>query len=190
MSTAAVDGEALRSLVQGARTGDPLAAERLVREHEGWLRSVVFAVVGDAWLVDDTVQQVWARVWEHLDGLRTPDRLRPWLYQIARRTALDVSIGQRRQRQRERGIDNAADSRPDLRVRRPDEAAEAAEAERALLAAVQRLDPEYREPFVLRHLEDWSYAQIAEVLELSEAAVESRLVRARRQLRERLGGMV
>ena len=48
----------------------------------------------------------------------------------------------------------------------------------------------YREPFVLRHLEDWSYAEIGEVLGLSVDTVETRLVRARRLLREMLQGKV
>jgi RNA polymerase sigma-70 factor (ECF subfamily) len=44
----------------------------------------------------------------------------------------------------------------------------------------------YREPFVLRHLEDWSYRQIAETLDLPVDTVGTRLVRARRMLQETL----
>jgi RNA polymerase sigma-70 factor (ECF subfamily) len=55
---------------------------------------------------------------------------------------------------------------------------------------VQSLPALYREPFVLRHLQDWSYAEIGEVLGLTTETVETRLVRARRMLREMLQGKV
>jgi RNA polymerase sigma factor (sigma-70 family) len=64
------------------------------------------------------------------------------------------------------------------------------ETRETILRAVQALPVLYREPFVLRHLEDWSYAQIADVLGLTLEAVETRLVRARRSLREALRGKV
>ena len=64
------------------------------------------------------------------------------------------------------------------------------ELEATLLQAVQALPVIYREPFVLRHLEDWSYAEIGEVLGLSVDTVETRLVRARRLLRESLQGKI
>ena len=59
-----------------------------------------------------------------------------------------------------------------------------------LLQAIEALPALYREPFVLRHLEDWSYAQIGELLGLPTETVETRLVRARRLLREALRGTV
>jgi RNA polymerase sigma-70 factor (ECF subfamily) len=48
----------------------------------------------------------------------------------------------------------------------------------------------YREPFALRHLEGWTYAEIGTVLDLPLETVETRLVRARRLLREMLSGKV
>jgi len=72
----------------------------------------------------------------------------------------------------------------------PPAAVAARETRATLLQAVQALPAPYREPFVLRHLEDWSYAQIADVLGLTAEAVETRLVRARRLLRDMLAGKV
>jgi RNA polymerase sigma-70 factor (ECF subfamily) len=59
--------------------------------------------------------------------------------------------------------------------------------EARLLAALGRLGRRYREVLVLRHLEGRSYAQMAEALGLSTAAVEKRLTRARAFLRRELG---
>ena len=55
-----------------------------------------------------------------------------------------------------------------------------------VLGAIRGLPAIYREPFILRHLEDWNYQQIAQTLGVSVEAVETRLVRARRLLREAL----
>ena len=72
----------------------------------------------------------------------------------------------------------------------PLRAVEASETRETLLRAVQSLPALYREPFVLRHLENWSYAEIGELLGLPDETVETRLTRARRLLREMLHGKV
>jgi RNA polymerase sigma-70 factor (ECF subfamily) len=59
-----------------------------------------------------------------------------------------------------------------------------------MLEAIAALPELYREPFVLKHLEDMSYKQIGELLDLPPDTVETRLVRARRLLRDRLAGRV
>ena len=64
------------------------------------------------------------------------------------------------------------------------------ETHQRVLNAIAGLPEIYREPFVLRHLEDWSYKQIAEAMDMPVDTVETRLVRARRLLREALKGRV
>jgi RNA polymerase sigma-70 factor (ECF subfamily) len=64
------------------------------------------------------------------------------------------------------------------------------ERHEAVLDAVASLPALYREPFVLKHLEGWSYRQIGEALGLPTDTVETRLVRARRRLRQKLAGEV
>jgi RNA polymerase sigma-70 factor (ECF subfamily) len=55
-----------------------------------------------------------------------------------------------------------------------------------VLNAVRALPALYREPFVLRHLNNWTYQEIADVMGMPVDSVETRLVRARRLLREAL----
>jgi len=80
--------------------------------------------------------------------------------------------------------------REQLRHQRPVEAphhsAISGEQRKLLGAAIRALPALYREPFVMRHLQGWSYAEIGEVLGMPVDTVETRLVRARRQLREAL----
>ncbi len=189
MVSATLDTHAMGRLVAEARQGDRSAADRLIREHDRWVRSIVYSVTGRVDLVDDVAQQVWTRVWQRLDTLRDPRRLKPWLYNITRNASIDAGIARKRRPAAlslEPGLEPAA-VRADVN---PVGSAIASETHRKLLEAVQSLPALYREPFVLRHLEDWSYAQIGEVLALSVETVETRLVRARRLLRETLKGKV
>jgi RNA polymerase sigma factor (sigma-70 family) len=189
MSTVAIDAESVRQLVALAQQGSRTAVERLIRQHEAWVRSAIYAVTGRVDLVDDIVQQVWVRVWQRLGTLENPRQLQAWLYTIARNAAIDAS--QVEQRQRALAGPLEADARkPERRHEGPFGAAAGNELQETLLRAVQSLPVIYREPFVLRHLEDWSYAEIGEALGVSVDTVETRLVRARRLLREMLQGKV
>ena len=180
-----IDAESMRLLVAEAQHGSRAAAERLIRQHDGWVRSAIYAVTGRVDQVDDIAQQVWLRAWQRLGTLDSPKRLRPWLYAIARNAALDARFADRRRETRVGRLDRDAHE-PDGRQTGPASVAAGNELRETLLRAVQALPALYREPFVLRHLEDWSYAEIGETLELSIETVETRLVRARRLLREML----
>jgi RNA polymerase sigma-70 factor (ECF subfamily) len=184
-----VDAESMRQLVAEAQQGDRIAADELVRQHEAWVRSAIYAATGRADWVDDIAQLVWARAWERLGTLENPRQLRAWLYTIARNTAIDYSVAHRRQRSTTAPLEDEAGWQ-DRRQPTPDTTVGGRELQETLLRAVQALPALYREPFVLRHLEDWSYAEIGEVLSLPVESVETRLVRARRLLREMLAGKV
>lgn len=173
-------------VVSAARRGDHHATEQLVKEHERWIRSVIFAVLGRGELVDDVAQQVWTRVWEKLPTLSRPQNLRSWLYRIARNAAIDAGKHARLQRDAESAlqIDPLAPHPRASATSTHD--APAGELHGAIMQAIRALPAIYREPFVLRHLQEWSYAEIGEVLSLPVATVETRLVRARRLLRELL----
>lgn len=188
MTSATIDVEALGALVSEAQSGNRRAADRLVREHDGWVRGVIYGVTGRSDLVDDIAQQVWTQVWERLPSLKEPARLRSWLYAVARNAAIDASQAARRRATA--GLDGLVESQRDQRQASPARLALHDELHETLLRAVEALPALYREPFVLRHLEDWSYATIGEALGLPVETVETRLVRARRLLKESLKGKV
>ena len=188
MTDATVDPDIAQALVTEAQRGSRSAVDRLIREHEGWVRGVIYATTGRADLVDDVAQQVWTQVWQRLDSLNDPRRLRAWLYAVARNAAIDAS--QDRRRRGGLGLDYVADVVGDKPERGPVASAVGEELRDTLMRSVEALPALYREPFVLRHLEDWSYAEIGDLLGLSVETVETRLVRARRLLREMLKGKV
>ena len=173
-------------LIEAIQQGDKFAFEDFVRRHESWIRSVVFGVLGQRDAVDDVVQQIWAAVWQRISGLRDSRRWRPWLYSLSRNAALDAGRQVTRRREQMRSLAAEAAVRPRQQVDRSCDDADVSERHAVALDAIRALPALYREPFVLRHVNGWSYKEIADVMGIPVDTVETRLVRARRRLRERL----
>jgi len=190
MSSVAGDSKVVGVLVSRAQRGERAAAETLVQVHDGWLRAIVFGLCGRREYVDDLVQHVWTQALRRLDSLREPTQLRAWLYRIARNAVVDAGTARSRQARREAPVEAAQHLVPDHATAPPPDELQRRETRNAILEAVAALPAHYREPFVLRHLENWSYAEIGETLGLPLATVETRLVRARRQLRDALRAKV
>lgn len=181
---AAEEHEPELPVIEAIQRGDAHALAELMRRHGSWVRSVIFGVLGRTDELDDVAQRVWMQVWRQARTLDDATRWRVWLYRIARHAATDA--GRSRQRRRRllsvllrRGAEPAAGAAADQPLI-------AGEKHQAVLTAISELPELYREPFVLKHLEGWSYAQIGETLGLAVDTVETRLVRARRLLREKL----
>jgi RNA polymerase sigma-70 factor, ECF subfamily len=174
--------DAEQPVIEAIRAGDRYAFSELVQRHDRWIRAVVFGVLGRSDAVDDVVQQIWASVWQRIGELRDAQRWRSWLYRMARNAALDA--GREITRRRRLG----ENTRPQTRLERistpPNGEVDRDEQRREVLMAIEGLPAIYREPFVLRHLNDWSYQEIADVMDMPVDSIETRLVRARRLLRE------
>jgi RNA polymerase sigma-70 factor (ECF subfamily) len=174
------------TVVVALQRGDGEAFRELLRRQDRWVRGVVFAILGDAQRVDDVAQQVWTTVWEQARDLRDVRLWKPWLYRLARNAALDAGRETTRRRAFTDRLLRRVPEEPSAPP--PEDHLVANERERAVLTAIQALPAMYREPFALRHLEGWTYRQISELLELPVDTVETRLVRARRMLRDALEG--
>ncbi len=174
-------------VIEAVRSGDPTAFEEMVRRHSRSVRGVIFGVLGDADRVDDVAQQVWQGVWSRIDDLREVRQWRPWLYRLARNAAVDAGRKQTRQK---RLAEQVAQAVPRAAPAPPDGELGNRERQETILDAIRSLPALYREPFVLRHLENWSYQRVAEAMDMPPATVETRLVRARQLLREALSGKV
>ena len=170
-------------VIDAIRGGDRYAFDELVRRHHPWVRGVIFGVLGDVDRVDDAAQQVWAALWERIGELRDVKRWRPWLYRLARNAAIDSGRDTRRRRQLAQAF---ATSRSAGSSGPADDRAVREEQHREVMTAIQALPALYREPFVLRHVNGWSYRRIGEMMNMPVDSVETRLVRARRFLRDSL----
>ncbi len=180
------DIDAQQPVIEAIRQGDSYAMTEFVRHNERWVRGVIFGILGRTSDLDDVVQRVWIQVWREARRLEDLSRWRHWVYRIARNAATDVL---RRRRREKDAIVRKADTPAD-----PGSPADARlagrEQEQLVLESIAALPEIYREPFVLKHMEDLSYKEIGELLGLPSDTVETRLVRARRLLREQLAGKV
>ena len=171
-------------VIEAVQCGDRQAFEELLRRHDRWVRGIILGVLGQSDAVDDVSQQVWSAVWRRIGELRNLRRWRSWLYRLTRNAAYDAGreISRRRNHQQAHASSmiqhETSLTSVDVSLRE--------EQHRMVLDAIQALPVLYREPFVLRHVNGWSYKQIAEVMDMPVDSVETRLVRARRRLRESL----
>lgn len=176
-------------VVEALQQGDPYALDELMRRHGSWVRGVAYGILGDPSRVDDVCQQAWTAVWEQARRLREPSRWKAWVYRLVHNAAIDAGRDKRRTRRTVQELaESALADRPPWGPSRPDEVLSGAEQRNAMREAIRSLPAIYREPLVLRHIEGWSYRRIAEVMKLPVDTVETRLVRARRLLREMLRG--
>ena len=143
------------------------------------LRHYARALTGDRTVADDLVQDTLERAWSKLHLYRRGTDLRAWLFTVMH----NVYVNQRRAARPSVLLD---DDMPEL-------AQPARETDTLMLrdldAAIRRLPPDQREVLLLVALEDMSYSEAADALEIPIGTVMSRLARAREKLRAMLSGL-
>jgi RNA polymerase sigma factor (sigma-70 family) len=180
-------------LVVRSRRGDAAAFAALIGSFERVALAVAFSVTGDGQSAGDVVQDAFLRAWQRIADLKEPERFAGWLCGIVRNLAIDAARARAvrtravREMQEDACCANAngggALAAGDLGPL--DELGRREECQR-VAAALHRLDDVSRSAVVLRYYENLSSKQIAELLGIAPTAVDMRLMRARRQLREHL----
>jgi len=165
-----------------AQRGDRAAFARLVQAYQGPVYNLCYRMLGNAAEAEDATQETFLRVYTKLNTYSQDHKLSSWMLSIASHYCID-------RLRRRRGETLSLDEEPVAAIlpaheAGPEESALTAEAREAVQAAVNRLDPAYRVPLILRYWHDLSYAEIADVMGLTVQAVKSRLHRARLQMIE------
>ena len=176
-------GTHVTALVLQAQCGETDAQELLWKEHQRWLAVILLAHRPRGTDLEDLMQDVALQFVNSIASLRNPEALRPWLRRIAINTCRGTA---RKQRPAGAIVLDSEGCRnvPDRESRTAPEQLMAGEERDRLIAHVQTLPEIYREPLLLRGLRSLAYRDIADILDLSIAAVETRIARARRMLRE------
>ncbi len=172
-------------LVEALKQGDTAAMSELIDRHERWVRGAVYAVLGNSDQVEDVVQRVWMRAWQRIDQLDDPRRWKHWVYRMARNAAIDAGRKIKRKRNLRQKLTEMATDATAIQAT-PAREATIREQHGKVMVAIENMPAIYREPFVMRHVQNWTYRQIAETLDLPVDTVGTRLVRARRLLAEAL----
>ena len=181
------------ALVRAACAGDRVAFGRLFRDLHPRVHRTVWGMMGSEAEADEVAQDAFIKAWENRDKFNFQSQYATWVHRIAINCALDALRRRKRLRSRFMSLfstsgDNPSDAARESPVSRtaprsqPDAEARARELGNLIEAAVNELPEEQRTVLVLREYEDYSYAEIAETLNIRPGTVMSRLHAARQKL--------
>ncbi len=182
-------------LVERAQSGDFAAFQELVLPHEKRLFSLAKRMTRNEQDAEDIVQDTLLKAIDKLETFRTESSFGTWLYSIALNAGRQYLVHRKRRATTpaEELLDNSSHHEDHHRLREwrdPHLVLEANEIRKFISEAVDELPAEYSVPFLLRYEEELSIKEIAGLLELSEAATKSRVLRARLFLREKLDSIL
>lgn len=182
-----------RDLVHRARRGDFEAFDQLVTRYERPLYKLAVRIVQNTHDAEEVVQDSFLSALEHLKDFHEQSAFHTWLVRIATNHALKVL---RKRRGLPMTSPTPAPNRDDDPLPHPDfiapwredprQIAQRRETRELLDQALQQLDEKYRLVFLLRDVEGFSTEEAAQALEITQANVKVRLLRARLMLREQL----
>jgi RNA polymerase sigma factor (sigma-70 family) len=170
-------------LAASARAGDRVAFGQLAKRWQPKLYAHACRLMGDAELARDVVQDGWGDIAKGLARLDDAAVFPAWAYRIITRRAAD-SI---RRRQRDRRLTENYTAQP-MQEDNGTAIIEAHADRTPLTKAMASLPPEQSAAIALFYLEDFSIAEIAAALNIPVGTVKTRLMHARRKLRDALEG--
>src|SRR2546427_8593878 len=178
--------------VSRLKANEDAAYDELVRTYSGPIYHVAYRMTGDAAEASDVVQDIFLKIFRNIGGFKGEAALKTWIFKIAFSEILNrLRWWKRRHRFTTLSLDESANGDAASHSVRhagptPEEILQAKERENAIQQALWRLSGEHRSIIVLRDIEGFSYAEIAEVLGISIGTVKSRLARARTHLKKSL----
>ena len=180
-------------LVAQAQQGDAAAIAKLILRYQDRIFNVILKICGNYQDAAELTQETFVKVIEKVGTFKGQSSFYTWLFRIA--VNLTLNYCKRRGRVKFMSLDQVTGANSqsgkkelisflmDKSVSDPAELVEKKEIENILLAALERLDEKYRAIIVLRDIEDMSYEQISDALDIELGTVKSRLSRSRMRLR-------
>lgn len=180
-----------RQLVRGLQQRDEDAFEEMVETYQHRVFNTTYHIVGDREEAKEVTQEVFIAVFKHIDSFRGDSKFSTWLFSIATNRAKNrIKYLSRRDHKQHQNIQATTESKfddnPDSvghSSAKPDEEAMGRELEEVIQAGIESLKEKYRTIVVLRDVENLSYEDISEALDVPEGTVKSRLYRARSKLK-------
>lgn len=167
-------------LVAAARSGDMAAFEELVRSHQHEVYGLAMRLTGNRELAADVAQEALVRAWRALPNFRGDAAFSTWIYRIT------VNVAWTRKRQAARRAARSLDEIGEVAEASsigPEQAGEAADLRGRIRRALDQLPAGQRTLVVLKDVEGWTHAEIADALGISVSAAKVRLHRAHLKLR-------
>jgi RNA polymerase sigma-70 factor (ECF subfamily) len=171
--------------------GDEYAFEILVIRHQTSVLNLIYRFIGDRAQAKDLAQEVFLKVWQAAKSYEAKAKFTTWIYQITVNLCFNELKSSRRKKwfQFLRFGENQENTVEEVLVDpspSPEDLLLSREQSRRITEALQSLPDNQRMALVLKRYDDLSYQEIAKILNCSVSAVESLLVRAKRNLQEKL----
>lgn len=174
-------------LVRKSQDDDERAFGELVSRYESKVYSLALKMLRNPEDAEDVLQDTFLRAYRGIKSFKGNSTFSTWIYRITANSAL---MRLRKRQLPTVSIDDADEREAPINIADwapgPVEQMLNQETQAAMTEAIEALPPEFRQVFVLRDVEELSNAEVAEILDLSVAAVKSRLHRARLKVRNRL----
>jgi RNA polymerase sigma-70 factor (ECF subfamily) len=179
-------------ILRGLRAGIESAYEELIDRYQGGVYGIVFRLLGNQNDASDVVQEVFLKVFRSVGSFRGQSSLKTWIYRIAVNEAHNHRRWFSRHCCREVAVEGQnAEHADSLKLaadpgRSPFEQALESENRTLIEQALDRINPVFRTAVILRDIENLSYEEIADILQVSLGTVKSRILRGRDALRREL----
>lgn len=175
-----------KTLVDNILAGDQNAFKTLIGQYQRLVTHFVFRMVPSQADREDICQEVFVKIYQHLDRFRFDSSLSTWIGRIAYNTCLNHLEKKKLPLYDDLSDDDREFEPVDDESAQPDFGYEKREISTILKAVIDRLPPVYRAIVTLYHLDEMSYAEIADIMNMPEGTIKSYLFRARKQLKEML----
>lgn len=163
-------------LVNQCLEGNRQAFEAVIDKYQGVVYNMAFRMVNDRDDAQDIAQTVFIKVYRNLNRYNPKYKFFSWLYRIAMNETVNF-LKRRRPGEPVEYHHLPGDASPETLYDR-------SEQHDTLQQAIGELKPDYRIVIILKHLQEFSYLEISELLNIPEKTVKSRLFTARQLLRE------
>ena len=172
-------------LIRKCKAGQSRFYEPLVRAYEPAGLRLAVAMMGNVDDAKDALQMAFIKAYDTLPRFDLRRPFGPWFFQILRNQCRDM-LRSRKAKFKVEALDERLEERPADADGGPERIRQRNAAKEALWRALERIGPDHREILVLKELEGFRYAEIAQILEIPEGTVGSRLYHARSALKEAL----
>ncbi len=173
-------------LIAGSLKGAEDSFEALVKRYQRPIVGYVYRMVNDYDSALDVTQEVFIKVYNSLSRYSSDYKFSTWLYRIAHNAAIDhIRRNSKKEQSLEtEGLEGTYQLQLESPRPTPEQDREKSEWRTEIEGVVRCLPSVYRELIILRHGEDLSYGEIAEITDLPLGTVKNRLFRAREMMRE------
>jgi len=175
-----------KALIELIKAGDTSAFQRLVDDYKRLVYNIVFKMTANDADREDICQDVFVKVYQHLAGFQHESKLSTWIARIAHNTCINSLKKKKVPLFDDFAAEGESIDTLFAHEETPADFASDEDLSQRLETEMAKLPPRFRTILALYHIEEMSYAEIGEIMNMPDGTVKSYLFRARKLLKERL----